>query len=217
MLPDDPERTRHELILQLRMGELLMAAKDMGDPEAGEAYSGAHVLCQELGEPPQRCQALSGLIIFHATQGRLDIAQEFGQQLFGMALRHHDPVLRREANIAMGVIAFYRGDLIAATAYLEQSLEIFADPSASTSIVAGGLSPRIASRIWLARALWVLGYAEQARQCSQEALALARDIRHAPSFAYVVYFAAMLSQQYRDAAATQAHADALRPSALRKG
>ncbi len=209
MLPDDRERTRHELTLLLRLGELLMAAKGMGAPEAGEAYSWAHVLCQQLGEPPQRFEALSGLIIFHATQGRLDIAQEFGQQLFGMALRQHDPVLRRESHIAMGVIALYRGDFIAARAYLEQSLEIFAAPSASTSIVAGGLSPRIASRIWLVRALWVLGYADQARQRSQEALALARDIRHAPSFAYVVYFAAMLSQQCRDAAATQAHADAL--------
>ncbi len=215
--PDSLEHIQHEITLQLHLGELLMAAKGMGAPESGEAYSRAHMLCQQLGETPRRFEALSGLIIFHATQGRLRIAQEFGQQLFDLALRQDDPVLRREGHTAMGVIALYRGDLVAARAHLEQSLEVCAAPPASTSIVAGGLSPRIASLVWLVRALWVLGYADQARQRSQEALALARQLNHAPSFAYVAYFAAMLSQQCRDAVATHAHANALMAFATAHG
>ena len=80
-LPDNPERIQQELTLQLTLGELLMATKGMGAPEAGQAYSRAHVLCQQLGETPHRFGVLSGLTMFHATQGRLGLAHTFGQQL----------------------------------------------------------------------------------------------------------------------------------------
>jgi predicted ATPase/DNA-binding winged helix-turn-helix (wHTH) protein len=214
---DGPERTQQELTLQLRLGETLMAANGMGDPEAGEAYSRAHVLCQQLGGTSRHFESLSGLIIFHATQGRLHLAQEFAEKLTGMALCQHDPVLRREGHIAIAVINLYRGEFISARAHLEQSLEILTAPPEPTSIVAGGLRPRIASRIWLVRALWVMGYADQAQQCSQEAMAEARQTMHAPSSAYAEYFAALLSQHRRDAAGTQAHADALMAFAAAQG
>jgi hypothetical protein len=45
-LPDRSERTRHELSLQLTLGELLMAAKGMVSLEAGDAFTRAHALCQ---------------------------------------------------------------------------------------------------------------------------------------------------------------------------
>jgi predicted ATPase len=82
---------------------------------------------------------------------------------------------------------------------------------------AGGLSPGMASRVWLVRALWGLGYAGQARQRSQDALALARQTEHAPSIAYADYMVAMLSQCRRETAATLAHADALMTFAAAQG
>jgi predicted ATPase len=54
-----------------------------------------------------------------------------------------------------------------------------------------------------------LGYADQAQQRCQEALALAQHLGHTPSLALVEFFAAALSQFRRDAAATYARADAL--------
>ena len=193
-LPDNPERIQQELTLQLTLGELLMATKGMGAPEAGQAYSRAHVLCQQLGATPHRFGVLSGLTMFHATQGRLGLAHTFGQQLLDLAPCQPDPVLVCEGHTAVGVVALYRGDLIAARTHFEQSLELSAAQPPSTSIFAGGLYPGIASLVWLVRALWVLGYADQARQRSQEALALARQTEHAPSIAYAEYMLAMLSQ-----------------------
>ena len=58
--PDSPERIQRELALRLTLGELLMAAQGMASPAAGEAYSRAHALCQQMGETPQRFRALSG-------------------------------------------------------------------------------------------------------------------------------------------------------------
>ena len=154
--PDNPERIQQELTPQLTLGELLMATKGMGAPGRGQG-SRAHVLCQQLGETPHRFGVLSGLTMFHATQGRLGLAQTFGQQLLDLAPCQPDPVLVCEGHTAVGVVALYRGDLIAARTHFEQSLELSAAQLPSTSIFAGGLYPGIANLVWLVRALWALG------------------------------------------------------------
>jgi predicted ATPase len=160
---------------------------------------------------------LLGQTIFHTTQGRIGLAQTFGQQLLDLARCQSDPVLVREGHAAVGIVALYRGDLIAARAHLEQSLELSAPQSPSAPTFAGGVYPKVASLIWLVRDLWVLGYADQAQQRSQDALALARQFDHAPSIAYAEYYAAMLAQYRRDVATTHAHADALMAFATTQG
>ena len=51
-LPESPERTQHELALQLALGELLRATKGVGSPDVGEVYTRAYTLCQQTGETP---------------------------------------------------------------------------------------------------------------------------------------------------------------------
>jgi predicted ATPase len=63
-LPESPERTRHEISLQLAMGELLMAVKGMVSTEAGEAYIRAQMLCQQVGEVPQRFRSEHTALLF---------------------------------------------------------------------------------------------------------------------------------------------------------
>jgi predicted ATPase len=77
--------------------------------------------------------------------------------------------------------------------------------------------PEVPLRIWLARVLWALGYADQAQQRSQEAVALAQQRQHTPSLAYAELSAALLSHCQRDVAATQAHAEALMALASEQG
>ena len=144
-LPESPERTQRELTLQLMLGELLMAAKGMASREAGEAYSRAHTLCQQVGETPQLFRALWGLIGFHNGQAQLRTGEEWGQQLFDLAQRQHDPVLVQASHLIVGGNALYLGNLVAARAHLEQSLEISAVPQSSTPIFAGRLHPRVTS------------------------------------------------------------------------
>ena len=93
--------------------------------------------------------------------------------------------------------------------HLEQSLEIAAVPPSSPLRFAGGLHPKITSYAWILRPLWQLGYADQAQQQCQEAVALAQHLGHTPSLALVAFFAAALAQFRRDAAATSARAAAL--------
>ena len=175
----------------------------------GESYTRAHTLCQQVGEPPQRFQALQGLCRFHTAQAQLRTADELSQQLFDLAQRQHDPILVLEGHMDLGLIALYRGDLVTARAHLEHSLRLCDAPQPSPPlfmrrvVIAG-----VTTSPSMARALWVLGYADQAQQRSQEALALAQQVGHTPSLAYAQLFAAILAQYRRDVAATQAHAEA---------
>ena len=65
--------------------------------------------------------------------------------------------------------------------------------------------------------MWLLGYADQAQQWNQEALARAQQLEHTPSLTRAQLFAAILSQHRRDVAATQAYVEALMALATAQG
>jgi predicted ATPase len=208
-LPESAECTQRELALQLILGELLMVAKGMASLETGAAYSRAYTLCQQVEETHPLFRALWGLIGFHNGHGRLRTGEALGRQLFDLAQRQQDPVLVQASHVIVGGNALYLGHLVTARAHLEQSLAIAAVPPSSSLLFAGRLHPRITSYAWILRPLWQLGYADQAQQRCQEALALAQQLGHTPSLALVEYFAAALAQFRRDIAATSARAVAL--------
>jgi predicted ATPase len=216
-LPDSPERARHELGLQLALGELLIPIMGRMGPEVREAYTRAHALCQQVGDTPQRFRALWGLVQFYLAQAQLRTAGELSERVFDLAQRQPDPVFLREGHLAMGATAFYRGDFIAAQAHLRQSPRVSNDPPSPTPSFHGGFVSGVTSLTWLALTLWALGYADQARQQCQEMLTLARQAEHTVSVVYTERFAAILSQCRRDVAATQVHADAVMTLATAQG
>jgi len=73
--PESLERSQHELALQLTLGELLSAVRGRMAPEAGEAYTKAYALCQQLGETAWLFEA------------QLCPASRFSQELFALAHR----------------------------------------------------------------------------------------------------------------------------------
>jgi adenylate cyclase len=214
-LPDSPERAHDELTLLLILGELLMAVKGWGTPEVGEVYTRAHTLYHQMGESPQRFHVLQGLYRFHVIQAQLRTAGELSQQLFRLASHQPDPVRVLEGHMAVGYIAFYRGDLVTARTYLEHSLHLC--NTQLPPLVSGGHDARVTTLVLLALALWALGAVEQAQQRSQEALAWAQQVEHIPSLGYAEIFAAILSQHSRDAAVTQARADVVMALAATQG
>ena len=120
-LPESPERTQHELALQLALGELLRATKGVGSPDVGEVYTRAYALCQQMEETPQLARVLWGLSQFQMNQGQLATADALARQLFDLAQRQPDTECLVEGHFLMGTMAFYRGDFLAARAHLEQS------------------------------------------------------------------------------------------------
>jgi predicted ATPase len=208
MRPHSPARSQQELTLQLTLGELLMAVKGMAAPDAGEVYAQAHTLCQQLGEPPELCRVLYGLYQSYVGQGRVRAAGEVSQQLLDLAQRQPAMGGLLEGHLAVGGAAFFRGDFVAARAHLEQCRSLADALLFPTPPFRGGFVAGVEPLVWLELALWALGYADQAQQRGQEALARAREVEHPPSLWVAECSAAMLCHCRRDVAGTRAYAEA---------
>jgi adenylate cyclase len=144
-------------------------------------------------------------------------ASEVSQQFFDLVSLQPDSGFLLEGHLAMGGVALHRGDLITGRAHLEHSLRFSASLQSSPPTFHSGFVSGVPSLVWLAQALGVLGYADQALQRSQEALALARQSGHTLSLVYAESYAALLSQCHRNVAATQAHATAAMTLAAAQG
>jgi predicted ATPase len=214
---DGPEHTQQELTLQLTLGEVLMAVKGIAAPEAAEAYARAHMLCQQFGEPPELGRVLYGFYRSHVGQGRVRAAVEVSQQLLALAQRQPAMGGLPEGHLTMGGAAFFEGDFVAARTHLEQARSLTDSLLFPMPPLRGGFVAGVESLVWLELALWVLGYADQAQQRSQEALALAQQVEHPPSQWVAGCFAAMLSHCRRDVACTRAYAEAAMALAAAQG
>jgi tetratricopeptide (TPR) repeat protein len=207
-LPESPERMQHEIMLLLILGRRLMAARGYGVPEVGEVYTRAHTLCQQGGDPWQRCQALQGLYRFHLLRAQLRTANELIVQFFRLAPDLHDTALMQEGYTDLGLIAYYRGDLVAAQAHLEHSLRLHDTPRPSTILFPHGYESGVRHGFYGMMVLWLLGYADQAEQWKQDFLARAQQVEHTPSQASAQLFTSLLTQHLRDVTATQAYTEA---------
>ena len=183
-LPATPERTQHELVLHLALGEALQITKGNAAPEVEHAYTQAHALCQQVGETPELVTALFGLWRYYVTRSQLHTAQELGETLLRLAQRAHDPALSVIAHHALGFTQFCLGALPAARLHLEEAIAHYTPDQRHTPAFHVGQDPGVACRVYAARTLWLLGYPDQALVHIREALALAHALSHPYSLAW---------------------------------
>jgi predicted ATPase len=197
-LPDTPERVQQELTMQATLGPILIATKGYAAPEVEQAYSRAHALCQHVPETPQRFSVLRGLWSFYLARGEIQTAYELGQQLLCLAQRQDNPAMLLEAFEATGLSLFYVGELPGARDYLERSMALYDPQQHHAHVVLYGRDPGTFSLSYLAMALCLLGYPDQALQRSAEALTLAQARAHPYSLALTLTYSAVLHQFRRE-------------------
>src|SRR5207302_1960144 len=84
-LPEDDERDRRELALQVGLGSALLGAKNWAHPEAHTAYTRAQELAEKLGENQQLMEILAGLSSSAVTRGQVRAAQEIAARMLRLA------------------------------------------------------------------------------------------------------------------------------------
>src|SRR5207302_1977970 len=97
-LPDTPEHTQEELLLQTGLGAALMAAKGSAAPEVEQAYARARDLCRRIGETPQLFRVLGGLWTFYSARAEHQTARKLVEQLLSLAQSVQDPALLLRAH-----------------------------------------------------------------------------------------------------------------------
>jgi predicted ATPase len=177
-LPETRERSQQELAVQMTLGMVLAATKGFAAPEVAHAYTRAHALCREVGDTPQLISVLSGLYGFHVVRAEFQTAQELAEQYLTLAPTLQAPTRLGMAHRWLGQTTFWRGELVAAHAHLQQSITLYNPEQRRAQALNIGQDPGGTGRSWLALTLWLLGYPAQARQRSHEALTLAQELSH---------------------------------------
>jgi TOMM system kinase/cyclase fusion protein len=207
-LPETPDRTQYELVLQTTLGPALLATKGYAAPDVERVYARARALCQQMGETLQLVPVLQGLWLFYVNRGELQMARELGEQLLRLTQGTQDPMLRLAAHGALGTTLFWLGELASAREHLEESIALYDLRQDRSLAVLYGHDPGVMHRSYTSYVLWWLGYPSQALQRSDEMRMLAQELAHPLSVAYALGTASSLHQLRREAQATQERAEA---------
>jgi predicted ATPase len=206
ILPDTPERTRHELDMQLTLAQALASTKGFAASETGHAFVRARELCRQVGDTSQLFAMLEGLGLFYENRGEYQTTRDLAEECLTLAQRQHDPVLLMRAHYRLGMALYWLGELIPARTHLEQEFT-FSTPQQDRSLT-GYMLSKVPCLAYAAFTLWMLGYPAQALMRSQEMCALAQGLSHAYSLARALYYCAMLHGLRREWSTSQERAEA---------
>jgi len=207
-LPDTIERARVELTLQLSLGPVLIATKGSASKEVERSYNRARELCDQLDDATQLFPVLFGLRSLSLARSDLPKAHEFGEQLLKLASKREDPDLLLEANLALGNTWFQLGHPALAREKLEQGIALYDPLAHGIHAFTYGIEPGVFCYSFLAIALQLLGYPDQARQHNRKARVLAEEHPHQYSLATALNFAAWFHELRREAQSAQETAEA---------
>jgi class 3 adenylate cyclase/predicted ATPase len=208
-LPNTPERTQHELMLQITLSFSLQATKGYAAPDVEKAFTRARELCQQVGETPQLFSVLQGLYAFYELRAELQTARKLAGQLLTLAHSVQDLAFLLGAHLALGQTSFFLGQVTSAREHLEQAIALYNSQKHHSHVSVYGTDLGVDCLSYAAVALWSLGYPDQALQRSHEALTLAQELSDPFKLAYALNGAAGGHLRRGEWQAAQERAEAL--------
>jgi predicted ATPase len=208
-LPENRETLEQAIAIRVDLGPSLIATRGYLAPEVEQTYTQARELCQQLGETPLLFPVLWGLSRIFDFRGELPASHELAEQLLSLAQRVQDPGLLLEAHHTLWAILYSLGEFTSAQTHMERGIALY-DPQqhGHHAFLYGGHDPGVCCRTHAARALWLLGYPDQALQKTRDALSLARELSHPFSLGNALTYAAWVHQQRGEGQAVQERAEA---------
>lgn len=193
-LPETADRTRLKLALQMAGVSPLMIARGFWASERLHALEWASEIARNpvFDDRPERwlAQATVAYVAFWSAEPRRSL--QLSQQLLQIAEQTQDAEQLTLAHYLVGTSWWLLGDLALSHRHLERSLAHYAQRGHHATDVALGVHVGVASLIWQAYDLWLLGYAEQGAQAMQRALAIARAGDHLTSLDLACTIAGMI-------------------------
>jgi class 3 adenylate cyclase/tetratricopeptide (TPR) repeat protein len=188
MLPDTPERARHELALLLALGPALVAIRGYAAPEVRRAYAAAVTLSDRFGDVATRFAALCGLFSTFLVRMELDEAERLAERLLELAREGGNTSHLVAAHVTLGATRVEQGNARSGRMELEQALRLYNDGEHFPLTFLIGQDFGVVALGYLGHALWLLGLPDQALQRSRQALDLARRLDHPHTLAFALAF-----------------------------
>ena len=190
-LTDSVSRQEYELDLQIALGRVLSQTQGFHTQAAGEAYSRARQLCDELKRPRKLLPILYGQWVNCFVGADFKRAKQFAAEMLKLGELGDDVITRVVGYRASGGTSLFLGDFPVARACLEQGLELYDPAQRRLYGELTSVDTHVALLGYLSQTLASCGQLDQARSRCDEAIAEARDTSHAPTLAHI------LSQAWR--------------------
>ncbi len=186
-LTDNIRRREHELDLQIALGLALSQTQGFHTQSAGEAYSRARQLCDELKRPRKLLPILYGQWVNSFVGADLKRAEQFAAEMLKLGEQADDVITQVVGCRASGATSFFHGDFPRARASLKQGLELYDPAQRALYADLTSVDTHVALLSYLAPTFACCGNLDKARACCDEALAEARDTSHAPTLAHMLW------------------------------
>jgi predicted ATPase/DNA-binding winged helix-turn-helix (wHTH) protein len=131
-------------------------------------------------------RALYGLIVYFATNGDYEEAVATSRRLGTLAVSIDAPRAVANHRRLAAVASTFSGDHASVRDHAQYVLSHPCNNSGKTRLCGMFFDQRISVRTMLARTLWQQGFPDQARNCAEEGLTLARSMGHALSLCFVL-------------------------------
>jgi tetratricopeptide (TPR) repeat protein len=184
MLPEDSERDRLELAMQVGLNPAYMITKGWGAAEVEKVSKRAQELSKKLGDGQSLYAATWGLCFNYFLRGQMNDSLETGKEVLGMAYATDNPILHVGAHHAIGYSYHYRGDFTKALEHAEKGISLFNLEQERAIVGLFQLSSTVALHEFCGGSLWMLGYPEKGLRHIGQAVALAKVLEHPPSIAF---------------------------------
>jgi predicted ATPase len=207
-LPETRERLQREVDMHIALGASLIATKGSGAPEVEQTYTRARQLCQPLDNPHQLFLILRGLWQYYNACAEYQTAHALGEQLLTLARQAQDSAMLLAAHRVLGATLFSLGAIAAAHTHFAQGITLYDPQQHRSSAFLFGEHAGVGFHSFAARALWYLGYPDQALARSHEAVTLAQQIAHPFSLDFALGSAAIFHQLRREVHAAQERTEA---------
>ncbi len=211
-LPDE-ERLGQEFNLTMKLAAALRSVHGYGAPEVEERYLQALRLCDACGAAEERQYVEWGLMQCNLVRGNLGGAKRFATIMMRNAAQStiRSPA---DAYLADGMVRLNLGDFTGSKVSLDRAVELAGLEADEPHLLTHGQHPRIFAVSYLAQALWLLGFPEQARLHIEENLNLARakaqqDASQTHSYVNALAFALRIYQCRREPQHVLAYAEEL--------
>jgi predicted ATPase/DNA-binding winged helix-turn-helix (wHTH) protein len=194
-LPEAPERRAKELELLVALGSALAMTRGHAAGEVEQVYTRARELCRQQRPTTQLFQALMGIGAFYLVRGEYQTARALSEQFLELARQQPEPDVLLEATLLSGISRIFLGELQPAARELEDTLSRYDFERHESYIILFMQDPGVAAHALITYPLCILGYLEQAREHAEQALALARRLKH-PAALVLAYVALTDSQWF---------------------
>jgi len=176
---------REEMRLHAALGASTSEASEMS-----AAFAKALDIAESLGDREYQLRALSGLQYYHTWSGRYRTALSFAERFHDLAIRGSDRYDRLFGERTLGVTKHHLGELVSARHHLEQALDNYSAADHRLDFIRFRSELRVSARVFLARALWLLGLSDQALRAAEQSIDEARATGHANSLCLALALAA---------------------------